>query len=394
VTIHREGSHQLHLQQAAALMVMLLIMIMGSVAFLLSSLNSSAIQVERDKKTTIALAEAKEALIGDTVSSLSLATAGYLRLPDLGFGIGNVPAEGSSPPNFSGNDTDYSVIGKVPWKTLGISPSRDGQGECIWYVLSGRFKNDPTTNSAFISDTLGQIDVVDGNGNAIASNIVALLIAPGLPLDGQNRALSNPAYTQCGGNYDARNYLDPYKNSDAVSGNVNYFTGSTDNRIALNTNDKQFVMTLNNHYNDRFLFITADDIFRPIVRRADYSAQITQLMSDPYFHSVSIAGTKGTDSVICNNLNTPANQILCTNWLKLLLLKSTTGSCSRVLLFGGQKTAAQVRITTSDIGKPSNYLEGSNLTYFAAPSANSSNFTGTSAFNANNPSSDLLWCIP
>ncbi len=394
MTIHREGSHQLHLQQAAALMVMLLIMIMGSVAFLLSSLNSSAIQIDRDKKTTIALAQAKEALIGDTVSSLSLATAGYLRLPDLGFGIGNAPEEGNSPPNFSGNDTDYSVIGKVPWKTLGISPSRDGQGECIWYVLSGRFKNDPTTNSAFNSDTLGQIDVVDGNGRTIASNIVALLIAPGVPLDGQNRALSDPAYTQCGGNYDARNYLDSYKNSDAVSGEVNYFTGSTDNRIALNTGHKRFVMTVNNHYNDRFLFITADDIFRPIIRRADYSAQITQLMSDSYFHSISITGSKGTGSVICNNLNIPANRMLCTNWLTLLLLKSTTGNCSRVLLFGGQKTSAQVRVTASDIAKPANYLEGVNLTNFALPSPNSGNFTGASAFNANRPSSDLLWCIP
>ena len=153
-------------------------------------------------------------------------------------------------------------------------------------------------------------------------------------------------------------------------------------------------MTINNHYNDRFLLITADEIFRPIIRRADYSAQITQLMSDSYFHSVSISGSKGTGSVICNNLNTPANRTLCTNWLTLLLLKATTGSCSRVLLFGGQKTASQVRITASDIAKPANYLEGVNLTYFAEPSPNSSNFTGASTFNASNPSSDLLWCIP
>ena len=374
-------------------MVMLLIIFMGSVAFLVSSLSSSAIQIERDKVSTIALAQAKDALIGDTVSSLSLASAGFLRLPDLGFGFGNIPAEGSSPPNFSGNDTDYSVIGKVPWKTLGISPSRDGQGECIWYVLSGRFKNDPTTNSAFNFDTPGQIDVIDANGNAIASNLVALLIAPGPPIDQQNRMLSNAAYTQCGGNYDARNYLDSYKNTDAVSGEVNYFTGSTDNRIATNSNNKRFVMTLNSHYNDRFLFITTDDIFRPIIRRSDFSAQITALMNDPYFQNVNISGSKGSGSIICSRLGSSLNQTSCTNWLKLLLLKSTTGSCSRILFFSGQKTSKQVRLTASDISNPANYLEGVNLTNFVLPIADSGNFTGTSSFNANNPSSDLLRCI-
>jgi type II secretory pathway pseudopilin PulG len=127
-------------QHGAVLMIMLVIMIVGIAAILVNSLSSSTVKTARQENTAAALAQAKDALIGDTISLPSVTSAGYLRLPDLGFGIGNVPAEGSSAPNFSGNATDYPVIGKVPWKTLGISPMRDAQGECPWYVVSGRFK--------------------------------------------------------------------------------------------------------------------------------------------------------------------------------------------------------------------------------------------------------------
>ena len=230
-------------------------------------------------------------------------------------------------------------------------------------------------------------------------------MAPGSPLDEQSHALSDPTYTQCGGNYDARNYLDSYNNSDAISGEVNYFAGSTNNRVALNTNNKRFVMANNNHYNDRFLFITTDEIFRPIIQRSDFSTQINAIMNDPYFQSEAISGPKGTDEIECDNL-APANQAFCTNWLEMLLLTqlpapasiiingTPTTNCSRVLIFGGQKTVNQVRLTASDKANPANYLENPNLAAFAIPTAASNNFTGTSTFNANTPSADLLTCIP
>lgn len=389
-------------QRGAVFIVMLVFMIMGVAAFLVSSLNSSAIQIKRDQVTADAMAQAKDALIGDAVSQSPVTSAGYLHLPDLGVGIS--ASEGGAAPNFSGNNADLSVIGKLPWKTLGIQPLHDGQGECLWYVVSGRFKIAPQT-STLNWDTLGQIDVIDGNENAIASNVAALLVSPGQPLDGQNRALTDPTYTQCGGNYDAHNYLDSFNSSEAVSGEVNYFTGSTNNRIAPNTNNKRFVMTNNNHYNDRFLFVTADEIFRTIIRRSDFSAQISALMNDPYFQSVHVTGTKGTGSVNCHNLAL-ANQAFCANWLEMLLLTrlppassitiddTATTPCNRVLIFGGQRIADQVRVTATDKSNPANYLEGQNLAAFAAPIANSDNFGGPSTFNANNPSADLLRCLP
>lgn len=392
-------------QHGAALMLMLVIVVMGAAAFLVSSLNSSALRIKRNEISANALAQAKDALIGDTVTQSPIASAGYLRLPDLGFGIGHMPAEGSSAPNFTGNLEDYPVIGKLPWKTLGMIPLRDGQGECLWYAVSGRFKKTPTT-ATLNWDTRGQIDVIDKNGNIIAADLAALLVAPGTPLDGQGRALSDPAYTQCGGNYDARNYLDAYNGADAVSGVVNYFSGSTNNRVASDTGNKQFVMTENDHYNDRFLFIASEEIFRPTIRRSDFAARISALMNDPYFQSAPLSGAKGTGSILCGNLSTD-NQAFCANWLEMLLLTALpsppqpvtidgalSAPCTRVLVFGGQKNAAQLRLSAADKSAPANYLEGANLSAFAAPVASSSSFSGASAFSADNPHADLLKCLP
>lgn len=410
---HRSGFGK---QRGAALMLMMVIVVMGAAAILVSSLTSSALRIKRNEASANTLAQAKDALIGDAVMQPPIASAGYLRLPDLGFGIGYTPAEGSSAPNFTGNLEDYPVIGKLPWKTLGITPLRDGQGECIWYAVSGRLKKTPPT-AALNWDTRGQIDIIDKNGNIIAGNLAALLAAPGTPLDGQSHALSDPVYTQCGGNYDARNYLDAYNTADAISGAVNYFGGSTNNRIASDTGNRQFVMTENDHYNDRFLFITTEDIFRPIVRRSDFATQVRDLLDDPglrlqveFGHAqtvaVSGAGTKGADNVICNSLSNADNKTFCKNWKEMLLLTElpasspitidgvTTTACTRVLIFGGQKTAAQVRLTAADKSYPANYLEAPSLAAYAAPLAVSSNFSGISTFNAQNPSADLLRCLP
>lgn len=386
------------------MIVMLVVLILGMTALLISPLNSSALQLRHEQNTFDALARAREVLIGDTVAQTPITSAGYLRLPDLGFKVGNVPSEGSAAPNFGGNSRDYSVVGKFPWRTLGLEPLRDGTGECLWYVVSGRFKNTPTTD-ALNWDTQGQINLADGNGNIIARNVAALIIAPGSPLDGQSRALSDPAYAQCGGNYDAQNYLDSYAASDAISGAVNYFGSSTNNRVASDTNDKLWLMAETLHYNDRFLTISGDELFRILIRRADFSAQVSSLLSDAYFQGVSITGSKGTDSVNCNLLASN-NRTFCKNWKEMLLLTALsvpspvvidgapTANCTRVLLFGGQKNSSQLRLSITDKANPANYLEGVNLAAFATPVANAGSFSGVSTFSANVADADLLRCLP
>jgi hypothetical protein len=275
-------------------------------------------------------------------------------------------------------------------------------------MVSGRFKAVPTT-AALNWDTLGQIDVVDGAGNPIATNLVALVVSPGPPVDGQDRSLADPSYTQCGGNYDARNYLDPYNLADAVGGQANYLAGSN-NRVASGTGNKGVVVTVNDHYNDRVLFISADDLFSGIVRRSDFAVQVSSLLDDPSFQlhlqSVPLSAGKGTDNVDCNNTSSASTKAFCNNWLEMLLLKqlntpgpitidgTPTPNCTRVLFFGGERAGAQVRTTDPDKADPANYLEGTNAAGFVDPLASSASFVGTGTFAAANPSADLLRCLP
>lgn len=385
-------------------MVMLVILVLGAAAILLSSLSSSGLRMERDKITSDALAQAKDALIGYSIKEASIIGTGYLLVPDTGWITND---EGVSEGTIGA--TDISVIGKFPWKTLGTAPQRDAHGECLWYIVSGRFKSNPKT-AVFNWDTPGQIDIIDTNGNSIINNVAALIVAPGSVLDSQNRSLVDPALTQCRGNYNAINYLDAFNNVDAIAGELNYFVGSTNNRLAQNTNNKRFVQASNDHYNDKFLYVTTDDIFRPIIRRSDFRDQISALLDDvdfiPHLRTVSITGPKGNGSLDCTVIGNTFNETFCNNWKEMLLLTqlpagssnitiddTTYTTCTRVLIFGGQKSATQARFSATDKANPTNYLEPPNLAAFDTPSAVSSSFTGTSTFDANNPSADLLRCL-
>lgn len=389
------------------MMLIMLVFILGLIvtSYLLHALNPGAIKIERDKKTVVTLAEAKIALLSYVLTKPAGNIFGYFPNPDLG--QINFLKEGDSAE--TAGDKNAIVIGKLPWRSLGISPLKDGANECLWYIVSGHFKNNPKTGDALNWDTQGQIDVVDKMGNVIKANLTALIVSPGGPLSSQNRTRAIAEWDQCGGNYDARNYLDPFSAEVAIDGEVNYFINTPNNSRAPNTNNKQFVLINNVDYNDRFLFVTVDDIFSLINRRSDFSAHINALLDDADFkahlQAVSINGNKGTKEVECNKITNADNQKFCSNWIEMFLLTElsvatpiaidgiATAPCSRVLIFGGQKTGTQVRSTANDKADPANYLEAVNLEAFDVPKANSSNFIGTSSFNAGNSGADLLRCL-
>lgn len=389
-----------------AFVVLLAFMTVGALYLFVSQLDAAAIQRRRDEVTTRALTEAKSALIGEAVAKPQIAELGRLPLPDIGQSFGK-QTEGYAAGDFTASHKDYSVVGKLPWHSLGTAPLRDGIGECLWYMVSGRFKGTPPT-AALNWDTPGQIDIVDSAGNSIASNLVALVVAPGAALDGQSRALNNAAYKQCGGNYDARNYLDAYDAADAIAAEVNYFTGSINNRVAGSTSNKRFVVANTSHYNDRVIAIASDEIFRIIGRRGDFAAAIANWLDNSTFsqhlRDVAIAGRKGTDNVDCKQA-AASDQAFCKNWKEMLLLTDLPGpstitldgaslpNCSRIVIFGGQRVAGQARTTETDKSNPANYLEGSNNSAFRTPTASDANFTIWSQFDANVPSRDVGRCL-
>lgn len=392
-------------QQGFALFIFVTVLATAAATVTVKALNNNgSSQISRDKITAAALAQAKDALVGYAITYRDTHTNfsnGYLPNPDLGPGV-NSP-EGSAA---GSSNRDISIIGKLPWRELGLQPILNGNVECLWYVVSGRFKNSTKTIS-LNWDTLGQIDVIDAGGHVVASNLAALVVAPGKALDGQTRYLVDANHTRCGGNYDARNYLDAYNASDSTSETLNYFSDSTNNSTSPNSNNKVFVQTVNNHYNDQFITLTVNDLFRRIVNKNNFYKQIQFFMIDSNFLDVTTTSdNKGTGALNCSNMDSVDNKNFCNNWKEMLLLTQlsppatitidgvSTGICNRVLIFGGQKTASQVRLTSDDKSAPANYLEGTNLTAFASPIANNSDFIGASIFSGSNPSVDLLRCIP
>jgi hypothetical protein len=72
------------------------------------------------------------------------------------------------------------VVGRLPWKTLGIDQVRDGDGEPLWYAIRG-FRAPPINFG-----TPGQLSV---SGSAV----VAVVIAPGRVLNTASQAGTPPA---------------------------------------------------------------------------------------------------------------------------------------------------------------------------------------------------------
>jgi hypothetical protein len=260
----------------------------------------------------------------------------------------------------------------------------------------------PATAGLLNWDTQGQIDVADANGNLIDANLAALLSAPGPPLDGQNRSPGNVASPQCGGNFQAQNYLDPFAANDAPAGDANYFSGTND-RLTAGTGNKRLVLANSSHYNDRFIGITVDEIFDLYMKHKDFRGTITSLLADTDYSTPTIVGSRGTDS-LARPLSVSAN--FWANWREMLFLTALTlpsnvtidgvtfTDCRRVVIFSGRKGPSQSRNTAAEKADKRNYLEEPNASSFAVPAATSATFSGTATFNWRTPSADVIRCLP
>ena len=268
-------------QRGIALLILLAIVGMAVIFALVAGLNKSANDLARarDQKTYAALAQAKAALIAyavtykdthDNSGSSTYYVPGYLPCPDQGSGTEGVAA-GSCGASL------VSAIGKLPWKTLGLDALKDGSGECLWYAVSGTYKNSPngvsgstTTSNMMNWDTNGQFDVMDTNGTSFLTgstadtNAVAVIIAPGSALSGQNRA-SVAGATNCGGNYTASAYLD-------TANGINNSTLVTPSSPANVADTSVFIAgTASSTFNDKLVYITRADIWNAIKERSDFN---------------------------------------------------------------------------------------------------------------------------
>lgn len=232
---------------------MLLVVVIGFAAALIGTLGTTALQTARQQTTATALAQAKEALIGYAViygDTHAGQVHGYLPCPDIDGSNG----EGSA--KLSCGSKDISSLGRLPWKMLELPMLRDGDGECLWYAVSGTYKNNPKT-SMMNWDNDGLFAILDTGGASIAQDVVAVIFAPGASLGGQDRTPDGSA-PACGGNYNAGNYLD----SDGVIDNA--AVSGTAQAIS------QFRAGTAGRYNDQIMVVTKNDIFNAIMHRADF----------------------------------------------------------------------------------------------------------------------------
>jgi len=277
---------RLRKQRGAALMVMLVILILGVAALLLNSLSSSSLRLERDKITTDALVQAKEALIGRAVADNNM--PGSLPCPDTN--------DDGSPESLSGNDCP-SYIGRLPWKKLGLPDLRDGSGERLWYALSASFRDD---NSArpLNSNTKGTLLVYRADGlspqTEAGYNAVAVIFSPGSPRGSQTRSTVTDKNN-------ASNYLDIANSQNNASATGPFIAG-----------------TQSATFNDQLLVITTRNLMPLVEQRV--AAEVKQALSN--YHTVngcypwadSVAQATDYDSNVGLNRGWLPNNALPANW--------------------------------------------------------------------------------
>jgi len=200
-----------------ALLTFMIVMV-GLGAFGLSKMLDSSVQDKQElskEKTRNSLLEAKEALLSYAVEFLAendMGAMARLPCPDVS---SSWNFEGSQDPTCG--DKGANSLGLFPFKTVGLGKLEDGNGQCLWYAVSGNYKNNPDLELVNW-DTNGMLTVEDENGNLKHSSDpseypVAVLIAPGAVLSGQDRT-PDAALPLCSGNYNRSNYLESGSNLD------------------------------------------------------------------------------------------------------------------------------------------------------------------------------------
>jgi hypothetical protein len=229
---------------------MLLLLMLVALPMLVSGLNTISISSARDDRTALVLAKAKEAVISLNLASTTL--PGRLPCPEDTSLIGTAN-EGNQRSSCS---NALPEIGRLPWRSLKVDQLRDGYGEPLWYVISPGFRAAPINTT-----TAGQL-TIDGHPGGYA----ALIIAPGPPLDGQNRGAISAG-------------------SPPLS--INYLEGT-------NADGDASFSIASASINDRILGVTTAELMAPVGRRVlaqirgpDDSYPTTPSSGLRNFHSVN-----------------------------------------------------------------------------------------------------------
>jgi len=224
-------------QRGAGLLILLLIVISVAIVVFVSRPVSVQRNLDADQKTYQALVHAKQALIAYAATYPDFVNPtfgpGYLPCPD---------SDNDGSPNPPCGTQNDPAVGRLPWGSLDLADLNDATGQRLWYALSENYKNNPKT-SPMNSDSDGRL-TLDG-----ATDIVALVFAPGIPVTG-NTSRTNP------------NNVSAYLEGENADG------------------DADFTAQISATQNDRILAITRADLMRVAEKRV--IAEMRNLLSAYY----------------------------------------------------------------------------------------------------------------
>jgi type II secretory pathway pseudopilin PulG len=454
------GRLTMRLQRGAALIIFAVALVMGVLTYLVNSFSPESVEAQRQQKTQAALIEARDALLGYALQYRDVRAAqdanfdgdddramyGFLPMPDVGTDRFNAGQQNPAC-NTEGCAMDFingafpaqneTIIGRLPWRTLGIGPLRDGHGECLWYAVSAGHKNLAIDTALTMNwDTLGQLDQVVVTAGALAAEglaghqrPVAMIFSPGAALGG--RSASAAVTSECGGNYVVTDYLEAPTLLIPNFATVNGASGDTSIQPKpLSTKGKLGSGTVQ-LANDTGIAITSDALFGAIRKRKFFRDDLKNLLNRmakcwskniATLAPVAIAGVAPADKVAGRMPDPPVacstdpNSDPSTRYGddydpkgyfnhyrdQVFIARPNTGTftvngdstCTGVILFSGPRTTSQERHTASQKTGMSNYLEGTNLNSFTGSGTTFSGDATTSDAPPQANGADIAICIP
>lgn len=279
-------------QRGMVLILIAFIIGLGAAAFMYKMFNASNLQVAQDEKTMRVLGEAKAALIAWAVSHPN--SPGMMPWPDRNTDTdfdGDSAYDGKSDCATTAFQPSY-LLGQLPWRAqsnpcvmphTGLGADfRDAQGNRLWYAVSRNMVRDyehseyPIINPGMANpphavtpylrqggtDSYPWLRVLDRNGNLLSDRVAAVIIAPGNPLEEQDRSSSAP---------DASQYLDKltiggntFKNYDSALVDEDFIMGEDSKNLS--ASDSTYVRPY--RFNDKLVYITIDELIVAVEARA------------------------------------------------------------------------------------------------------------------------------
>jgi len=175
--------------RGAALLIMMIILMSGIALALMSGARRPLASQKKSQLTNQALNDAKEALIAWSVSHADTAPGPSVR-------PGELPCPDFNDDGIAETICPAGQLGRLPWKTLGIPPAQDGQGNDLWYAVGAGFRTASLDPAGINSDQAGSLSLYDNTGGLmtpLGQRLAAVIVSPGDPLADQSGRRSSVA---------------------------------------------------------------------------------------------------------------------------------------------------------------------------------------------------------